>query len=337
MRLIFFVTVVSLLFLFQSCQNDVPVSDKPLGVEWNLIENTLNDKTRKKASFTITNYQKTPLTNKGWTIYFTAVCTGRADTVYSDIAKIEQISGDYFKITPTENFPILTRNKSVTITYEEDAWCIKYTASPMGFYVVFEDEDGTEQEPIAIENTNHIPMDQLQRSPTDKYPIPTPAYVFEENSQLTTLKDKDLSPIIPTPIKFTRLEETFQFGTDYTIYYQKGLENEANFLSTAFEAVLEGNFKMVESNDPSDVEKAIILQLDPKLDNEEAYYISANQNIEIEGGDKVGVFYGIQSLLGKTTILKVPDGNSLLVDIKSKVDVKIVHPNIQGKWRIWRN
>lgn len=317
MKLFHLVLIVCALLLLQSCATEESTTETtaPISMKWEVLENNLNEKARLKAAFSLTNHQSKALENKDWRIYFSSICTGGADTVYNDMVSMKQINGDFFQITPNENFPTLKKGETATFMYEHAGWCIKYSSTPIGGYIAFLNEDGTEQTPIPFEIENYIPDNQIKRNNDDKFPVATAAYRYKTNNEVKLMAENEISPIIPTPIKYTPLEGTFQLSSAYTIFYQKGLENEAAYLSTAFADIMEGNFKMVETDNPADVTNAIILQIDSKLSNEAAYFITANQNIEIEGGDKAGVFYGIQSLLsamptaafkGKQKTIQVP-------------------------------
>ena len=124
--------------------------------------------------------------------------------------------------------------------------------------------------------------------------------------------------IIPQPKEVTLTEgKTFVLQERTAIYYEEGLQREAEFLSEYINDIL--GFALVirhcernevERGNPldttrgllrsarNDVSDAIVLCLAPAdFDQAEAYEITVNsQQIVIKGADPAGVFYGVQTL-----------------------------------------
>jgi len=84
---------------------------------------------------------------------------------------------------------------------------------------------------------------------------------------------------------------------DLAIAYERGLENEASYLSEMLKGVRGSAPNVVEGTDG--IPGTITLRFDPRIEGTEAYQLTATpeDGIVIGGSDEAGVFYGIQSLL----------------------------------------
>ena len=102
--------------------------------------------------------------------------------------------------------------------------------------------------------------------------------------------------IIPQP-KEVRLDEEkpFELGPKTIVYYEAGLQREAQFLSEYINDIMGYAMKVQEYQGQTD---GIVLRLVPDdFDQDEAYEIDITpKQIRVNGADAAGVFYGVQTL-----------------------------------------
>ena len=185
-------------------------------------------------------------------------------------------------------------------SFEAFGAAIKKIDAPDGAY--FEFGDGSIV-PVKVIIEPFEREEQMNRSPGDQFPIPTPEFVYEQNSFLTHLSAEQTGTITPTPVSMTRHDGSFTITGNTAIYYQEGLENEARFLSESLLPLLNTELRVFEEY-ASEEENSIELQLGEvevggivKQSGDEAYTMLINEEgIKIRGSDAAGVFYGVQSL-----------------------------------------
>ena len=106
--------------------------------------------------------------------------------------------------------------------------------------------------------------------------------------------------VIPLPKEVTLNEEKpFALQQRTAIYYEEGLQREAEFLSEYVKDLLGLKLDCFVADAPrNDVDDAVVLCLEPgTFDQAEAYEISITpKQVVIKGADAAGVFYGIQTL-----------------------------------------
>lgn len=103
--------------------------------------------------------------------------------------------------------------------------------------------------------------------------------------------------IIPLPRQIKETKSSFTIGKTTRIYYEKGLKQQAELLSSALSPATGFDFVVAELKKP--VQNAIVLRLDKNIAaNKEGYRLSVNNTgVSINGGTPAGVFYGIQTVL----------------------------------------
>ena len=102
--------------------------------------------------------------------------------------------------------------------------------------------------------------------------------------------------VVPQPKEVNLTEESpFMLVSNTVIYYEKGLQREAEFLSEYANEILG---YMLETAPLGDQTDGIVLKVVPEeFDLEEAYEISITpKQVVIKGADAAGVFHGIQTL-----------------------------------------
>ena len=102
--------------------------------------------------------------------------------------------------------------------------------------------------------------------------------------------------IIPQPKEVQLNEEKpFELGPKTLVYYESGLQREAQFLSEYLNDIMGYVLQMQEYQSQTD---GIVLKVVPEdFDQAEAYEINITpKQVTIKGADAAGVFYGIQTL-----------------------------------------
>ena len=119
------------------------------------------------------------------------------------------------------------------------------------------------------------------------------AFLLSACTQQLPVADYD---IIPQP-KEVRLDERtpFELGPKTMVYYEEGLQREAQFLSEYVNGILDYTLPAQALKDQPD---GIVLKVVPEdFDHAEAYEINITpKQVIIKGADAAGVFYGIQTL-----------------------------------------
>lgn len=309
--------------MFASCESKEVVEPKtkisrPLGTDlevfWTLKENNYKGKSAYLTEFVIQNNSKDSLKHN-WAIYFHQPRTVDIASVSPNV-KITHISGDYFKVEPSDKFIPIANGESVTFTYESNWWAIKLVDAPVGLYVVYTDAKGEESIPEVLTNVYYDPMleeVQTKRTADDPLKVPTPNSRFELNSKTIFAKKGDLLSLIPTPVSYTKKEGAFNVKNGLVIGYNKGLKNEAEFLMQK----LMDDFK-IESTVKEGVEGDIVISVSKglKVKNKttEAYNLDVTESkVTIKGSDSTGVFYGIQSLRNLIPVKAFTNSDSAIV------------------------
>lgn len=291
-----FILILTLFSINWSCTTDSKSASYDISISWELISNVLGDDVGCRAAFTIKNEGSSTLGNTGWTLYYNQ--TNRKILASKGAATVEQIKGDFYKLTPNEEFNLLP-GESTTITYDLTAWLIKENDAPHGLYLAFENDEGEVISKQKIDNYTIEPFtkaDQLNRHKVDHHIIPTPETRYEANSKLSLLEEKDLLKIIPSPTDIQNREGSLSLTKDFKIYYQKDLKREANFLQETLEDLMLQKLELVEFSSSANIETKSIQLSTNNMDVEEYQLEVSEHNIYIEGGSAAGVFYGIQSL-----------------------------------------
>lgn len=303
---LFFLLIILLTF---GCKSEPKIQTdsgvlSALNFEWELIKNYKDDKGnfRQQAVFTVENNGTKPIEGN-WTLYFNQVSGPVTGKTESGNGQLTHINGGYFSLQPTASFTNLLPKEKVTFTYQGANWAIKNSDAPAGLYATLTNEKGKEGEPISIKNYKIVPFtkkEQLARMETDKFPVPTNEYRYEQNSNLTKLAKKDLIPIIPTPRKLTRGQGVLTLDETFTICYLGEFKSEANYLSDKLEA-LGLTLKDYDGGACNGQTIRIATIAKPILGKKkEAYNLTIDPDqevVNIEGTDADGIFNGIQSLL----------------------------------------
>lgn len=279
-----------------------------LSIRWTLIENA-NNSASHLGRWEITNHGDAPLPARGWTIYFNMLHMATFEPMLEipDTVTIKHFSGDLLKLQPTDKFEPVPPGETYTFEYRGVEPINKPSWAPSGLYIVFEDENGVEEPPTVIGEMQVMPFtrpEQISRGDLDLTPVPTPAYLHEQNQKLSLLPANQVSKVTPTPVVYKEQSHLMRLDGNWTIRHEEGLEGDAAYLVRMLEPVLGGALKTEVGN--SSAAARITLRVgDVTVDGKamdkgsEAYTLNVDTKtgIDIVGADADGVFYGIQTLL----------------------------------------
>lgn len=302
MRYAFFLIITLATLL--ACQSDVSNSftnatTAPVAIRWAHLGNMQDGEHKFRTHWTLVNHGADTLPATGWTIYFNQLIGGLVVDSVQNIVQVQHLGGDYYQLQPDVNFTAIAPGDSMRFTIDFRGAIIKESHAPNGVYIVFNNPDGSEQKPQAIEDFTVLPFtgpEQINRSPDDQVPIPTPAWQYAENIAWAAGVPEVTRTIIPTPKQLRVGKEQVSVDKNWRIRHVVDLENEANYLAEVLETVFGTAPKSNVGNEASD--ETIFLNIDPALPEVEGYELNATPNgITISGKDAAGVFYGVQSLL----------------------------------------
>jgi len=272
-----------------------PSADQ-LSVEWAVESNLIEDGARFRSRLTIRNDGDTALPADGWTLHFNFLRPIDPASV-SGAVEIERINGDFYRLTPGDDFAALPPEGERSFTFEAPGSAIKHIDGPAGFYLVY---DGSEPAPLPEATVAPFTRpEQTTRGPSDALPMPTPERRYRTHQRLDPPPDS-LGRIVPSPASTTRRDGAFSLPETPTIQYERGLETEARRLADALEPVVGTPTLTTAADAPAIVlRRADVRHPTADTVGAEAYRlrVDADDGIEIVGTEAAGVFYGTQSLL----------------------------------------
>ncbi|MFT6716425.1 MAG: hexosaminidase [Saprospiraceae bacterium] len=317
------IVVVSLIAM-NSCGSATEVmnpSGKELSLTWELKQNGYENKGQSLNSFTVTNNSESVL-KQNWTIYFhqpRKVVVGSSTENFT----VSHISGDYFKLQPTEKFADLAPKESVELIFISEAWFLKAVDAPSGLYIVFDDAEGNKKAPEVIEDMKVLPLsngDKLAIDGTSFIDVPTSTSIFNKNAKNKVIGKDDLCPITPSPISYVKGVGVYQLVSGAKVAFAPELENEADYLIESLGK--DFGFSVVKGNEGATIK--LVVDSSPKMESksDEAYKVFVGENgIEIVGKSKAGVFYGVQSLRALVPVSAYGQKNDTLsINIAAVID-----------------
>lgn len=280
--------LLSLTSFSQKKENFIP---KNLKIDWQLVSNNYQDKDQFLATFTLTNTSTTDaLPASGWVIYYNF----NRDVVDKNAGfglETERVHGDLFHLRPTAQFKGLAAGASITLNVVCESWAFNISDAPAGYYLVW---DNAPAQSFAIPQTTALPPTDLAkflRHGQQKNDQITPQMVYEQNSQITDIPEKDLVKVFPTPVSYRETGGTFVIDRRTSATGDQSFGKELAYLNKEMGAFLKGQFNTKDS--PNNL---ISMRLNTKL-APEAYELTVRKDgVEMVASTPKGMFYAIQSL-----------------------------------------
>lgn len=273
-----------------------------VGVKWELVTNFLETPNTFEARFTLENNSSIALTDENWALFFNMAPRPILPDKSLQPANVHHINGDWYKLIPNKGFS-LAPGDSINITYWGTEGVIKETDRPLGLYIVLYDEGGKEERIVEVSDYTFVPFtrpEQINRSPEDAEPIPSPEWIYQANQEVELLPSHAIKKIIPSPARMKVGGGALELEVGVQIFHEQGLTNEASYLADKLKYVTGGSYRIQEGHAPTGT-RAISLRTGKVSVNgtsREAYRLSISMDgVLITGSDGAGVFYGVQSLL----------------------------------------
>jgi hexosaminidase len=282
LTLLLFITVSLKAFTVMA---DVPTFDvKDLSITWEVVDNNYHNKQQALTSLIITNKGKQILPAGGWKIYFNSSRNFTADAI-SGNAKVLQINGDLYSITPNDKFVAINPGESIRIDYVCEAPVVNFTDAIEGPYFVW---DATPDKGYQPGNFIVKPFNPTYQG------LITPEILYAQNKIVQDIPASQLQKIIPTPLSYKESGGSFVITNAVNITSDPLFNTEKGNFITDLEKLLGSKIKGTSKD------KKITFKKDSNL-NSEAYTLDVTPNqITIAASTTAGLFYGIQSI--KTTI-----------------------------------
>ncbi len=237
-------------------------------------------------TFVLRNISKEPL-KKDWTIYYSQL-PRNVKQVGNPAVKVESVNGNFFKMSPTENFTPLAPGDSLRITFRASYKVDRNTTVPEGAYWVATVE-GKEGKPFPVE-LNALPLP----SPELLSGYPDATKIYESNLRLTGAPALTQSDILPSVKKVIAAEGNVELGDKVVLSFPEQFAGEAKLLKE----------KLTGMYGIGVTEKApVTIVLEPLVDkkeavNDEYYTINiGNGQVKISAATSHGIFNGTQTLL----------------------------------------
>lgn len=286
------VLTVLLAFTVVACNetSKTPISAADILVTWSVVQN-FGDK--YESSWEITNRGTSTLEAKGWALYYNQVAGVPVEGSLPPQVEITQVSGTYYRLTPTQAFQKLNPGESLKFSYQCGGSAIKITDAPSGLYMIFEGQ-ATPQMINDFQMGAFTSPQQINRSATDRVPIPTPEVRYKLNETLSVLSEANIPPIIPSPKQLKYGNDQYELPLNIIIGYQPGLESTARLLA---QKIATTGHQATVTDDTQEAQIVLTLSSSPQT-QAESYHLNIDKDgITIQGSDPAGVFYGTQSLI----------------------------------------
>ncbi|MEN8116738.1 MAG: family 20 glycosylhydrolase [Bacteroidota bacterium] len=288
-----------LIIMFENCTQKTPTPEE-IKLTWEIISNEYAKTPQAKSVFTIENNSRFKFNENNWALFFNQ--SPRKPLNTSGNAQVKHISGDWFKLEPTEGF-LLKPGETKEIVYECSDWLIKETDAVLGPYFVFYDKKGNETDVVTVSDYTILPLtkpEHTNRHKNDDEPIPDAPWQYEENSGLSEIPKSELLPVIPSPVSYNTTGEKVVFDEPVDFLYEKGLENEARYFANFMGNLFGMQYEINEATNPKPNSLFLGLRdISVNGKSKEAYRLEVkkDKSVIIEGSDPAGVFYGLQSLI----------------------------------------
>ncbi|WP_255496130.1 family 20 glycosylhydrolase [Mucilaginibacter sp. FT3.2] len=282
MRKIFTLMLVTAFFLSTAFKiiDGIKFNAADLHISWEVIDNNYQNKNEALTALIITNSGKDVLPAGGWKFYFNSG-RGFTENAVSGNAKINQVNGDLYSITPTNGFKDLKPGESVRIEYVNEDPVVNVTDAPEGIYMVWDAQ--------AEKGYNIGSFDIKPYKPTYAGLI-TPEIVFDRNKTVTDIAANQLPKILPTPLSYSETVGTFTLAANTHISAaDKRFDKEL--------AVIDNEVKSLFGKRVANKYADNVISLEYKEGlSAEGYELSVKPSaITIRASTAAGMFYGIQS------------------------------------------
>ncbi|WDF76694.1 family 20 glycosylhydrolase [Mucilaginibacter sp. KACC 22773] len=284
MRKIFILTLFAAFFISTAFKTTdaVKFNAADLRISWEVMDNNYQNKNEALTALVITNNGKNVLPAGGWKFYFNSG-RGFTENAVSGNAKINQVNGDLYSITPTGSFKDLKPGESARIEYVNDDPVVNITDAPEGIYMVWDEQP---------EKGYSIGSFDIKPYKPSYAGLVTPEIVYDRNKTVTDIPADQLPKILPTPVSYTETGGTFIIDGKTPVAADGAFAREAAYLANGFSKVLGRPLAILASTSGAGITLKKVEGIAP-----EGYELKVNvKGVVINASTAAGAFYGIQSL-----------------------------------------
>ena len=269
--------------LFTGCKTSNE-QKAPVALTWEMGANGI-EPGYYENTFVLKNISDEPLP-KDWAIYYSQLPRGVKQEA-APAVKVEVVNGNFFKMSPTENFSPLAPGDSIRITFRCTYKLDRNSHAPEGTYWVAT-IDGKEGKPFPVD-MKALPLPSPESLPG----YPDAAKIYEANLRLAdapALKQSDILPSVKKAVSaYGRVTLDGRVGMEFP----KEFSDEAKLLK---EKLSDYGLEVADS-----ARVTIVLEsLADKKEaiNDEYYTISIGDGwLKISAATPHGIFNGTQTLL----------------------------------------
>ncbi|MBL4678714.1 MAG: carbohydate-binding domain-containing protein [Mucilaginibacter sp.] len=254
---------------------------KNLTLSWEVVDNNYQNKQEALTALIITNNGTETLPAGGWKIYFNSSRNFIADAA-SGNAKILQVNGDLYSITPNQSFKAIKPGESARIEYICEDIVVNYTDAIEGPYFVFD----------AAPEKGYLPGNFIIKPLDPKYPgLITPEVIFNQNKNITDIPADKLPKIVPLPLSYQETSGTFTLAAGVKL-----IAADARFTKELAKLDV---WLLKKLGVPPATGNSNTITLGYKVGfGDEGYELSVKPvGVNINASTARGMFYGIQSLI----------------------------------------
>ena len=265
-----------------------------LQLRWELLRNEYTPQMpqgRSQARMILTNNDSVRLPAKGWTLYFNSMDGVVVGPVTGNL-RMEQVSGNLFRLVPQPGFSGLAPGQTINIDYYHPQVIIKMARAPIGPYLVYDDQPDVG---MALGDFALLPVtrpEQLDKGNTGARPVVTAADTYRSNTRADLLAASAVPPVLPTPAHLEKGSGRLRLAGMPSVSAAPTLANEAALARSLFSA------------NPKGSGPAVRLSVG-KVEGQgspEAYRLTVrggsgnSSGITIVGNSPAGVAHGVQTL-----------------------------------------
>ncbi|XP_052781398.1 beta-hexosaminidase-like isoform X2 [Mya arenaria] len=290
-----------------------------LGVSYKVIDNLTDGKKTYSAHVVLTNNSSKQTIKYGdWAIY---LCHLRMiepahlpHSTNHDIPeagmRFTHVNGCLFKLSPTKNFKALKKGDKVKIPFKAQSFSVAKSDLMPNWYLIV-----PKLRPVLIKSTTGEDMSFVEPFDTEEawkrfdYGLKDGSTRYDHYNpyNLQERFDRHKCPesgplgttVIPTPLKMVTCEgdSVHITANQWVIYADDQLENERRYLSNILGLSCD-NSKQAQHKIHLQLSSSLQILDQPACDESYTLSVKSDSDITITAKAPVGIFYGVQSLIG---------------------------------------
>jgi len=237
----------------------------------------------------IVNDGSTDLPATGWDIYFSQIAMAVDNATLPKQFNIENIKGDFQKLSPTQSFDGLAAGDSIVIEFSMNSLILRESFLPASPYIKYH-------------NSGSYTIDKyftsgLTEQNYKDFDVPSVEDRYVDNQTLQKLPEFNLVTVLPRPKTFIRNGQILHYNGRVNIIHDPEFEDEAVYLKGELQKLFTGTINLKKSQDAGINDGIFLMKLPDNSIEKEAYKLQVTESgVAIQASHKTGIFYGLQSL-----------------------------------------